>query len=76
MRETDRVGNMPVAHLPVTRPWFEMLKLYSFIGATAGGSAGWALGSPAGIMTAFVLSIVGTAVGIYAGRRVAHYYGG
>ena len=53
-----------------------MLKLYSFIGATAGSYAGWALGSPAGIMTAFMLSIVGTALGIYAGRRVAHYYGG
>jgi len=53
-----------------------MLKLYSFIGATVGSYAGWALGSTVGIMTAFMLSFVGMAAGIYAGRRVAHYYGG
>ena len=53
----------------------DMLKLYSFIGATVGSYAGWALGAPVGTMTAFMLSIVGTGLGIYAGRRVAHYYG-
>jgi hypothetical protein len=53
----------------------DMLKLYSFIGATVGSYAGWALGSPLGFMTAFMVSMVGTGVGIYAGRRVAHYYG-
>ena len=52
-----------------------MLKLYSFIGATAGSYAGWALGAPVGTMTAFMLSFVGTGIGIYAGRRVARYYG-
>lgn len=52
-----------------------MLKLYSFIGATIGGYAGWALGAPIGVTTAFMVSMVGTGVGIYAGRRVAHYYG-
>ena len=52
-----------------------MLKLYSFIGATAFSYAGWALGAPFGTMTAFMLSFVGTGVGIYAGRRVARYYG-
>jgi hypothetical protein len=52
-----------------------MLKLYSFIGATVGSYAGWALGAPVGTMTAFTLSFVGIGLGIYAGRRVAHYYG-
>ena len=52
-----------------------MLKLYSFIGATIGSYAGWALGSTVGIMTAFMVSMVGTGLGIYAGRRVARYYG-
>jgi len=52
-----------------------MLKLYSFIGATVGSYAGWALGAPVGTMTAFMLSFVGTGLGIYAGRRVARYYG-
>ena len=52
-----------------------MLRLYSFIGATIGSYAGWALGATVGTMTAFMLSFVGLGVGIYAGRRVAHYYG-
>jgi hypothetical protein len=52
-----------------------MLKLYSFIGATVGSYSGWALGAPIGFMTAFMVSMVGTGVGIYAGRRIAHHYG-
>jgi phage tail tape-measure protein len=52
-----------------------MLKLYSFIGATAGSYAGWALGATIGMTTAFIVSMVGTGLGIYAGRRAAHYYG-
>jgi phage tail tape-measure protein len=52
-----------------------MLKLYSFIGATAGSYAGWALGAPVGLTTAFIISMVGTGLGIYVGRRVAHHYG-
>lgn len=53
----------------------DMLKLYSFIGATVGSYVGWVLGAPIGFTTAFMVSMVGTGVGIYAGRRVAHYYG-
>lgn len=48
-----------------------MSKLIGFIGATIGSYAGWALGSRFGIMTSFVLSIVGAGLGIYVGRRVA-----
>ena len=59
----------------VARPLFDMLKLYSFIGATVGSYAGWAIGSPVGFMTAFMVSMVGTGFGIYFGRRVAKYYG-
>ncbi len=54
----------------------EMFKVYSFIGATAGSYAGWALGSTVGVMTAFMVGMVGTGVGIYVGRRVARHYGG
>ena len=57
------------------RQSFGMLKLYSFIGATVGSYAGWALGATVGFMTAFMVSMVGMGVGIYAGRRVARYYG-
>lgn len=52
-----------------------MLKFYSFIGATVGSYAGWALGAPIGFTTAFMISMVGTGLGIYAGRRVARHYG-
>jgi len=55
---------------------FDMLKLYSFIGGTIGSYAGWALGAPVGLTTAFMISMVGTGFGIYAGRRLARYYGG
>ena len=52
-----------------------MTKLYGFLGSTVGGYAGWYLGAPMGFMTAFMLSMVGTGFGIYAGRRVAEHYG-
>ena len=48
-----------------------MTKLLAFIGSTIGGYVGWALGAPVGVMTAFMLSVVGTGAGIYAGRRFA-----
>ena len=48
-----------------------MTKLFVFIGSTIGGYAGWAIGAPVGVMTAFMLSVVGAGAGIYAGRRVA-----
>ena len=51
-----------------------MNKLFGFLGATLGGYAGWAAGALVGTGTAFVLSIVGTGVGIYVGRRVARLF--
>lgn len=51
-----------------------MTKLMSFIGATIGSAAGWWLGAKVGIMTAFMVSMVGTGIGIYFARRVADYY--
>jgi hypothetical protein len=52
-----------------------MGKFFSFIGATIGGYAGWAIGARVGFTTAFIVSMVGTGVGIYYGRRIAQYYG-
>ena len=51
-----------------------MKKLVGFIGATAGGAVGWWLGDVVGFMTAFLLSMVGTGVGMYAGARVVREY--
>ena len=47
-----------------------MGKLLAFVGATAGGYAGWALGALVGTFSAFAVSIVGTAIGVYYGRRI------
>ncbi len=53
-----------------------MEKLLGFVGAAAAGAGGWWLGAHAGVMTAFMLNIVGTGVGLYAGRKAARYYWG
>jgi hypothetical protein len=51
-----------------------MNKLFGFLGATVGGYAGWWLGAHVGFMTAFFVSVIGTASGVYAGRRIARHY--
>jgi len=51
-----------------------MQKLFWTIGATVGGWGGWALGEPMGMMTAAILSAVGTGVGIYAAHRIIRDY--
>ena len=52
-----------------------MSKVLAFVGASIGGWFGWWLGGVlVGMTTAFVLSIVGTAGGVYVGRRIARQY--
>lgn len=48
-----------------------MSRLLATIGAVLGGWLGWWLGGVVGIMTAWILSIVGTAAGVYFGRKIA-----
>jgi hypothetical protein len=48
-------------------------KLLAWVGATLVGALGWWAGARAGMFTAFVLSMVGTGVGLYLGRRMAEY---
>lgn len=48
--------------------------LFGVIGATIGGWLGWWLASSAGLFTAFVVSMVGTALGLYYGKRTAAHY--
>jgi uncharacterized membrane protein YeaQ/YmgE (transglycosylase-associated protein family) len=52
-----------------------MTKLLGFVGATIGGYAGWALGAPIGIFTAFMVSTIGTGIGMYYGRRLGRHLG-
>lgn len=48
--------------------------MFMTIGSFAGSYAGWWLGAHGGIMTAFLVSMVGTGAGIFAGRRIAERY--
>lgn len=51
-----------------------MGKLFSFIGATIGSYAGWLVGAKIGFTTAFIVSMVGTGLGMYYGRLIAKNY--
>ena len=48
-----------------------MEKILVIVGASVGGALGWWLGERAGIMTAFFVSVLGTAAGTYFTRRWA-----
>jgi hypothetical protein len=48
-----------------------MSNFFAFVGATVGGWIGWAIAARFGIMTAWMVSAVGTAAGVYLGRRAA-----
>jgi hypothetical protein len=51
-----------------------MRKPLAILGAVAGSTLGWWLGSFIGIMTAFCVSMVGTGFGIYVGGRISRHY--
>jgi hypothetical protein len=51
-----------------------METLGGLVGATIVGAGGWWLGGHVGFMTAFMLNVVGSGVGLYAGRKAARYY--
>lgn len=48
-----------------------MKKLLVAIVSTVVSTIGWAIGAKFGIMTAFMLGMVGLGLGIYAGARLA-----
>jgi hypothetical protein len=45
-----------------------------FLGATVGGAIGWWIGARFGVMTGYVLSTVGTGIGVYYSGRLAAEY--
>ena len=51
-----------------------MNRLLGFVGMTVGGWLGWWIGAWLSIFTAFVLSMVGTGVGLYAAHRWTRNY--
>ena len=69
------------AEVPATKGFIHMRDtgstvkwLGGFVGATLGGYVGWYLGEKAGFMMAFILSMVGTGLGMYYGRKWAANY--
>jgi len=50
------------------------MKLFIFIGINVGGYVGWELGEPMGIMAAFLISSLGSILGVFAGWKVARHY--
>lgn len=51
-----------------------MHKLLGWLGLFAGSAIGWVVGIRFGFMPAFILSVVGTGVGLYVGRRISDTY--
>jgi uncharacterized membrane protein YeaQ/YmgE (transglycosylase-associated protein family) len=65
------------AQIPIVLKEGESMKFLLLItGSSLGGWGGWFLGKPMGTMTAFLLSVIGTAVGIYAARWFIREYAG
>lgn len=51
-----------------------MKRILDFFGMSAGGWLGWVAGAPVSIFVAFVVSMVGAGVGLYAARRFTMRY--
>ncbi len=51
-----------------------MKKLLIIIWISIGGWIGWWIGKHIGIMTAYMLSVVGAAAGLYFGRKIMINY--
>lgn len=51
-----------------------MTGLFVIFFSAMGGAIGWWLGERLGFMTAFLLSVVGSALGVYYGRKLAKRY--
>jgi hypothetical protein len=50
------------------------MKLCIFVGLNVGGYVGWVLGEHVGLMTAFLVSSLGSLLGVYAGWKMAREY--
>lgn len=48
--------------------------ILSMTGATIGGWIGWIIGAPISLVAAFILSMVGTGVGMYYGRMLGRHW--
>ncbi|MEX2471840.1 MAG: hypothetical protein WEA34_06660 [Gemmatimonadota bacterium] len=51
-----------------------MKRLLDLMAMSAGGWIGWMIGSWVSVFTAFLVSVVGTGIGLYAARRMTTHY--
>lgn len=51
-----------------------LTRLLVVVAASIGGAIGWWLGARVGFMTALIVSVVGTGLGVYAGRWLKREY--
>lgn len=51
-----------------------MTRFVSLVAMTAGGWAGWWLGAHVGLMTAFFVGLVGSALGMWGANVMARHY--
>jgi hypothetical protein len=59
---------------PILRRIQAMTKLMIMVTSTIGSAIGWWVGAKIGIMTAFMVSMLGTGIGIYYGRKAAQHF--
>ena len=50
------------------------MKLCIFVGVNAGGYVGWVVAEPFGMMAAFIVSSIGSVLGVVLGWKVARHY--
>lgn len=51
-----------------------MKAMVRFVGMTAGGWVGWFMGEPISIYTAFMVSMLGTGIGLYYTQKLIKRY--
>lgn len=52
-----------------------MNKFMIIVGVVAGSSLGWWAGKHIGIMTAYLLGVIGAGAGMYAAKKIIRNYG-
>lgn len=72
-RDRQRSGHRPCRPL-VIEPGIPMKRLLDLIAMSAGGWIGWMIGAWVSVFTAFLVSVVGTGVGLYVARRITKHY--
>jgi len=69
-----RRGPARALPIPISLNDKKMNKLCIFIGMTVLGWVGWWIGSMVSVMTAFMLSGIGSVLGVYVGWRINRDY--